>query len=384
MNASCCPYKPSSNCMQQPVTISEFLKLYRSTCRIIMLKTFLVLSLSSMWYGNYILVDAQPPGSLLEMGDLSTDQVEIFNNYSKLTTITSLPQNVMYCYPSSFSLSLFPPSLHPSLSFSPSYSTLHFDFIISPPFSTWAFLFFSSFFLFPSSPFLLDIPLRSCRALKDDGYATSGLYYINPDGYGSILVFCDMSVAGSQGWIVFQRRVVHERQENFQRSWKEYSLGFGRINGSFWLGLERIHRLTQSGYFKLYVGLQYHDPEAMALGKHAVWAMYGLFFIDNEAGGYRITVGDFNTSSTAGDSLRRHNGMRFSTLDRDNDLYYLQNCAELTGGGGWWFRNCLRCNLNGMMFQTGYVGSDSFSGIRWSDAEYDYSFKQAVMLLTDV
>ena len=40
----------------------------------------------------------------------------------------------------------------------------------------------------------------------------------------------------------------------------------------------------------------------------------------------------------ATNSLGYHNGMKFSTVDVDNDLV-IDNCAEILSGG-WWYNNC--------------------------------------------
>ena len=42
----------------------------------------------------------------------------------------------------------------------------------------------------------------------------------------------------------------------------------------------------------------------------------------------------------AGDSLYDQSGLKFSTIDRDNDMYN-GNCADEINAG-WWFRNCTR------------------------------------------
>ena len=54
-------------------------------------------------------------------------------------------------------------------------------------------------------------------------------------------------------------------------------------------------------------------------------------------------------TGTAGDSLSVHNGVFFSTIDKDNDGYPTHNCA-LTANGGWWYDNCFHhgSNLNGL------------------------------------
>ena len=42
------------------------------------------------------------------------------------------------------------------------------------------------------------------------------------------------------------------------------------------------------------------------------------FYVEDESDNYRLHVSAYN--GTAGDKLRRHNGMQFSTKDRDNDI----------------------------------------------------------------
>ncbi|KAH8360132.1 hypothetical protein KR093_010959 [Drosophila rubida] len=43
-------------------------------------------------------------------------------------------------------------------------------------------------------------------------------------------------------------------------------------------------------------------------------------------------------SGDAGDGMRSNEGQKFSTFDRDNDLFE-KNCA-LDSKGGWWFTDC--------------------------------------------
>lgn len=54
--------------------------------------------------------------------------------------------------------------------------------------------------------------------------------------------------------------------------------------------------------------------------------------------------------SPAGDALSYHNGWKFTTFDRDNDIA-LSNCA-LTHHGGWWYKNCHLANPNGRYGET--------------------------------
>ena len=65
----------------------------------------------------------------------------------------------------------------------------------------------------------------------------------DPDGAGAFDVFCDQTTAGG-GWTVFQKRL--DGSVNFYRGRTDYKNGFGNLNGEFWLGLDKIHRLTKS------------------------------------------------------------------------------------------------------------------------------------------
>ena len=47
-----------------------------------------------------------------------------------------------------------------------------------------------------------------------------------------------------------------------------------------------------------------------------------------------------------GDSMGGNNGSRFSTYDRDQDLWHNTHCAKDYLQGAWWFRDCAYSNLN--------------------------------------
>ena len=145
---------------------------------------------------------------------------------------------------------------------------------------------------------------------------------------------CDMHTDGG-GWIVFQRRV--DATVDFFRGWDDYKTGFGDLNGNFWLGLEKIHRLAGLGKSaKLRVDLQDYNQQYY----HAV---YSTFEVSSEADGYSLKVGGF--TGTAKDSLHIHNGMKFSTKDRDQDNAE-GNCAR-GSQGAWWYNACYWSHLNG-------------------------------------
>ncbi|XP_067032807.1 microfibril-associated glycoprotein 4-like [Acropora muricata] len=188
---------------------------------------------------------------------------------------------------------------------------------------------------------------KDCAEVYKSGKKISGVYKIDPDGLGDFDVYCDHKTAGG-GWTVFQKR--RDGSIDFYRNWDAYKRGFGNVNGEFWLGLDKIHRLTVSGNTKLHVDLEdIHGSTA--------FAEYNSFTVASERAKYQLSLGRY--SGTAGDALSYHRGQTFSTKDRNNDLYSA-NCA-VTYTGAWWYKNCYECNLNGRYLN----GKISYQGMSW-------------------
>ena len=103
---------------------------------------------------------------------------------------------------------------------------------------------------------------------------------IDPDGMGAFQIFCKQQNAG-KAWAVIQRR--QDDSVDFYRGWEDYKRGFGQLNGTFWLGLEKIHRLTnQKHQNKLRVELQ-------EFAGSCCYAEYDNFALNGEDDGYRLT-----------------------------------------------------------------------------------------------
>jgi hypothetical protein len=185
------------------------------------------------------------------------------------------------------------------------------------------------------------------------------------------------------GWTVIQRR--RDGSVSFNRTWVEYSEGFGEMNGGeFWLGNEKIHLLTRARDMVLRVELE--DFEG--LREHAE---YGKFRVASERQRYRLTVGGY--SGSAGDALRfsrnyDHNNKAFTTLDRDNDRYPSGNCGAYYSSG-WWFDACMAANLNGRYYVGKYKGvRDGIFWGTWHNISTEYyltndrqSFKTVTMMI---
>ena len=211
-----------------------------------------------------------------------------------------------------------------------------------------------------------------CKDAFTHGQTTSGVYIIRPDHQPEFQVFCDMDTDGG-GWTVFQRRV--DGSVDFYLNWTDYQEGFGILSGEFWLGLDKIHRLTPTATL-LRIDMQDFEGNSR-------YAQYSSFSVGDSVSKYTLSVSGY--SGTAGDSLSagryNHNGHKFSTRDQDNEDDYNRNCAE-TFKGAWWYSNCHASNLNGL-YHSGSYSSNS-DGVFWGAWRgYYYSHKFTEMKLRE-
>ena len=139
---------------------------------------------------------------------------------------------------------------------------------------------------------------------------------------------------------------------DFYRNWADYVAGFGQLKGEHWLGLEKLVCLTtRRPRTELRVDLADYE------GNYK-YAQYSFFSVGNSRTNYRLNIAGY--TGTAGDSLAWHNGMQFTTKDRDNDCRSGVNCGT-NYHGAWWYNNCLHSNLNGL-YRSGLSGSQ---GVQW-------------------
>ena len=110
------------------------------------------------------------------------------------------------------------------------------------------------------------------------------MYTIDPDGEGAFEVFCDQKTSGG-GWTVFQKRL--NGSVSFYRDWDDYKNGFGNLNGEFWLGLDKIYRLTEKKRNRLRVDLEETTG-------NTAYAEYDMFAVTNEATKYKLSLGNYS------------------------------------------------------------------------------------------
>ncbi|XP_035795235.1 fibrinogen C domain-containing protein 1-like [Anopheles albimanus] len=195
----------------------------------------------------------------------------------------------------------------------------------------------------------------SFSSCKDVPSNVSGRYLIRlNDASVPFPVYCEQFKFGG-GWLVFQLR--YDGSLDFYRDWNEYREGFGDLRKEFWLGLEKLHQLTSARRHELLV-------EMRNLNDDYGYARFRTFEIGSEDEGYSLKkLGEY--SGTAGDSLKDHKGMKFSTKDRENDENKEENCAH-EYYGAWWYKACHQSNLNGGYMN--YVNTKSMSWFSFNNS----------------
>ena len=157
--------------------------------------------------------------------------------------------------------------------------------------------------------------------------------------------YCDTSNGGG-GWLVVQRR--QDGSVDFNRTWLEYEDGFGKLIGEFWYGLRALHCLTGQGGWEMRMDIK------LANGTN-IFLQYEQFKVASAKDKYKLTVGGFQGTTT--DPMAYHNGMYFTTRDRDNDPWSGGNCAINNYGynkptGGWWYNHCKHIQINALYKHT--------------------------------
>ncbi|XP_017292491.1 fibrinogen beta chain [Kryptolebias marmoratus] len=211
---------------------------------------------------------------------------------------------------------------------------------------------------------------KECEDIYRRGGRDSQMYIIQPDSFSPpYKVFCDQTT-NNGGWALVQNRL--DGSVDFGRRWDEYRRGFGNIAfssekgfcetpGEYWLGNDRISHLTKMGPTEVLIEMQDWTGAK-------VHAQYRQFTIQSETSNYMLAVDGY--SGNAGNcflegalelfgvnrTMTIHNGMMFSTHDRDNDNWNpgdpSKQCSR-EDGGGWWYNRCHSANPNGRYYMGG-------------------------------
>ena len=169
-------------------------------------------------------------------------------------------------------------------------------------------------------------------------------------------------------WTVIQRRGQYNNpQDYFYKTFIEYEEGFGSVDKELWIGLKNMRDLTKEGQWQLRVDLTDWDGKTY-------FARYDSFAV-GPGPRYQLEISGYEgRKSSLGDSLiaegepsdwhQDHNGMAFSTKDKDEDKYRGGSCAE-SFKGAWWFNECHFVHLNGLNYPRQLIGDETSKGVVW-------------------
>lgn len=177
--------------------------------------------------------------------------------------------------------------------------------------------------------------------------------------------YCDQETDGG-GWMVILRRGYKQkfRSSFYDKSYRKFEVGFGKVDRDFWMGLKAVQYFTdQEGGVELQVELK--------RGNQLYSANYNNFSLGDRSTGYAIEVGGYWENSTLPDSLSYSNGHPFQ-IGHIN-----VQCFEALSGP-WWYREvpqplqynhklptdiCSRVNLFRTKFES--IGIIQESGPMW-------------------
>ncbi|XP_023032107.2 fibroleukin-like [Drosophila willistoni] len=175
------------------------------------------------------------------------------------------------------------------------------------------------------------LPKPNCKGIS------SGIHEVEIPRIVPTSVLCEGDIEGG-GWIVIHKRF--DGSVDFRRTWSEYRNGFGNKEGEFFIGLDNLHRITNSQTYELYVQLGFHNGTFL-------FASYDHFRIGNETTKYKLeSLGEFR--GTAYDAMKINLNQAFSSFDQDNAQLINGYCTEWYGA--WWHNDCGLIHLNGKYF----------------------------------
>ena len=130
--------------------------------------------------------------------------------------------------------------------------------------------------------------------------------------------------------LVLRNNFTWSQQVLFNRSWVQYKNEFGSPSTYYWIGLERLHQVSQRNCTILF---------NIQLRIDGTWryAKYSRFSVTNSSRNYTLAIDGY--SGTIGDAMKLNNGRQFSTYDVDNGPPWSDcNCSCVAKwGGGFWF-----------------------------------------------
>ncbi|XP_010368986.1 angiopoietin-related protein 3 isoform X2 [Rhinopithecus roxellana] len=206
-----------------------------------------------------------------------------------------------------------------------------------------------------------------CTTIYNRGEHISGMYAIRPSNSQVFHVYCDV-ISGSP-WTLIQHRI--DGSQNFNETWENYKYGFGRLDGEFWLGLEKIYSIVKQSNYVLRIEL-----EDWKDNKHYI--EYS-FYLGNYETNYTLHV--VKITGNVPNAIPENKDLVFSTWDHKAKGHF--SCPESYSGGWWWHDECGENNLNGKYNKPRAKSKpDRRRGLSWKSQNGKlYSIKSTKMLI---
>ena len=93
---------------------------------------------------------------------------------------------------------------------------------------------------------------------------------------------------------MFQKRL--HGSVDFSRGWNDHKRGFGNLNGEFWLGLDKINRLTKA---KSRLRVDLEDTKG-----NTAYADYDFFAVSSERIKYKLSLGFYSGKFSTENALQ--------------------------------------------------------------------------------
>ncbi|XP_028403045.1 uncharacterized protein LOC114525810 [Dendronephthya gigantea] len=174
------------------------------------------------------------------------------------------------------------------------------------------------------------VPLlrESCLDHMYMGERENGKYTVYPPGGKEMMVYCDFTTNGG-GWTVIQRR--NQGNTLFPSSEEAYNNGFGPVDGEFWLGNKKIHRLGRGQM----LAVVYENSTS------SFYDLYNDFYVMHNS---MLDISDRSGTLPAG--ILNTDSVGPLVFVSSKASKHPSDCLKSLDGG-WWFRgNCDGENLN--------------------------------------
>lgn len=206
-----------------------------------------------------------------------------------------------------------------------------------------------------------------CNTIYNRGEHRSGVYAIRPTDSQVFNVHCD--IKSGRPWTLIQHRI--DGAQNFNETWENYKHGFGKLDGEFWLGLEKISSIVKQSTYILRIELEDW--------KDKIHYIEYSFHLGNHESNYTVHLAEI--SGNVPTALPEHKDLVFSTWDHKAKAHF--NCPESYSGGWWWNDECGESNLNGKYHRPRTKSkSERRRGICWKSRNgMLYSIKSTKMLI---